>query len=58
MDSIQKAEQNQIINSVNAGAFSDCFETLKIGNLLKQVGIKKSISGKMRIGKDAVDSFF
>lgn len=42
MDSIQEAEQNQIINRTNTGVFSDYFETLKIGNLLKQSGIRKA----------------
>jgi len=42
MNGIQKEEQNQRINRTNTSVFSDYFESLKVGNLLKQAGIRKT----------------
>ena len=42
MDNIEKAKQNQTVSEIKAGIFSGYFESLKLGNLLNQSGIKKS----------------
>ena len=42
MDGIQKEEQNQRINRTNTGIFSDYFESLKVGKLLRKAGIRKT----------------
>lgn len=42
MDNIQKRQQKQIVNKHKVRIFTDYFETLKVGNLLAQVGIRKA----------------
>lgn len=42
MDSIEKDKQNKTVSEIKTGIFSGYFESLKMGNLLNQSGIKKS----------------